>query len=326
MPPLEIYDNVSTGTHILYLQNKNKMQNGVLNDHPSFYAIIPASVRYDSELSEFQKLLYGEITALADKEGYCRAGNNYFARLYGKEKKWISKCIMGLQKRWYIYCTIEKQIGNCRKIYISEKMPLVQKNDTCYRKSHKAVQQKDDTPAQEKHDHNTTSTNRINNSSITPSAQSKKHFLNKNGSYEKTGQHYLNVRNAYTGRNEVMNSEIKKELAGLSNVNIHNFTLKVCMYKIVVDIIKTKSIQKYLYYPVHSYDFTLFAKRLNWFEETYDPCAIIMKLANKNEQKKVERILQTSVYTSNHTTPKETIDKGAIKATLQKTYASLKKI
>jgi hypothetical protein len=36
-------------------------------EHPSFYAIIPAHVRYDTEISEFQKLLYSEITALVDK-------------------------------------------------------------------------------------------------------------------------------------------------------------------------------------------------------------------------------------------------------------------
>lgn len=98
------------------------------------------------------------------------------------------------------------------------------------------------------------------------------------------------------------------------------------MYKIVLDIIKTKGIQKYLYYPVHSYDFVLFTKRLNRFEETHDPCTIIMKLANKNEQKKVERILHTNVCTANNIAVKETINKRAIKASLQKTYAALKKM
>ena len=36
----------------------------------NYYAIIPATVRYDSELKPAEKLLYGEVTALANKNGY----------------------------------------------------------------------------------------------------------------------------------------------------------------------------------------------------------------------------------------------------------------
>ena len=50
---------------------------------PSYFAVIPANVRYDSRLSANEKLLYGEITALANKDGYCWASNAYFAELYG---------------------------------------------------------------------------------------------------------------------------------------------------------------------------------------------------------------------------------------------------
>ena len=68
-------------------------------EHPLYYAIIPATVRYNQDLSEFQKLLYGEITALADKQGYCRAGNSYFARLYNKDKNRVSKCLTDMAKK-----------------------------------------------------------------------------------------------------------------------------------------------------------------------------------------------------------------------------------
>ena len=36
-------------------------------EQPNYYAIIPATVRYDTNLKYAKKLLYGEITALANK-------------------------------------------------------------------------------------------------------------------------------------------------------------------------------------------------------------------------------------------------------------------
>ena len=58
-------------------------------DNPNYYAIIPAGVRY-SAIKPNAKLLYGEITALANKKGYCFATNKYFAELYSVNKNTIS--------------------------------------------------------------------------------------------------------------------------------------------------------------------------------------------------------------------------------------------
>lgn len=60
---------------------------------PNYYAVIPASVRYDERLPGKAALLYGEITALSGTEGYCWASSAYFAELYhvkiGTIRAWL---------------------------------------------------------------------------------------------------------------------------------------------------------------------------------------------------------------------------------------------
>jgi DNA-binding PadR family transcriptional regulator len=85
---------------------------------PSYYAILPAEVRYDNNLTEFEKILFSEITALADKNGYCFASNTYFADLYGKTHNHISYCISKLNDSGYITVSVEQDKGNTRKIYL----------------------------------------------------------------------------------------------------------------------------------------------------------------------------------------------------------------
>ena len=89
--------------------------------YKSYYAIIPANVRYDKELKDKAKLLYGEITALCNEKGYCWATNNYFANLYGVTKETISRLISNLANKDYVRVEIiyeGKQIIE-RRIYIT---------------------------------------------------------------------------------------------------------------------------------------------------------------------------------------------------------------
>lgn len=83
----------------------------------SYYAVIPAIVRYDRDLTGNAKLLYGEITALCNEKGYCWATNQYFADLYGVNKKTITQWIKQLEKKKYIetklnYKENSKEIAN----------------------------------------------------------------------------------------------------------------------------------------------------------------------------------------------------------------------
>lgn len=86
----------------------------------NYYAIIPAVVRYDNELTDKAKLLYGEITCLSNKEGYCFATNNYFAKLYSCTTRAIQKTISKLQERGYIRIVIENNFE--RKIFLTDSL------------------------------------------------------------------------------------------------------------------------------------------------------------------------------------------------------------
>jgi len=98
-------------------------------DSPSYYAILPANVRYDKNLKPMEKILYAEITALSNKDGYCSASNSYFAKLYGKSTETVSRWISNLEKEGYLNVIIETKKGNLRKIYpIDKKINSIDKN------------------------------------------------------------------------------------------------------------------------------------------------------------------------------------------------------
>lgn len=88
----------------------------------SYYAIIPADVRYDRNLPDGAKLLYGEITALCNEKGYCWASNEYFLSLYHCGRNTISRWLRALKQEGYIqteliYQKNSKEVA-CRNIYI----------------------------------------------------------------------------------------------------------------------------------------------------------------------------------------------------------------
>lgn len=100
----------------------------------NYYSIIPATVRYDNRLKPAEKLLYGELTALSNKEGYCFAQNKYFADLFDVTIGTVSKWLSHLQKLGYILIEIiRNNTGEVisRHIYIID-TPMVKNNHTPY--------------------------------------------------------------------------------------------------------------------------------------------------------------------------------------------------
>lgn len=78
-------------------------------EKPSYYAIIPSIVRYDERLSASEKLMYGELTCLTNKLGYCYASNSYFAKLYKKDASTISRWVKNLEDCGYITIDYERE-------------------------------------------------------------------------------------------------------------------------------------------------------------------------------------------------------------------------
>jgi hypothetical protein len=93
---------------------------------PSYYAIIPSDVRYDDSIPANAKLLYGEITALIGKDGYCFASNDYFAELYQTTRETIARQLTKLEQAGHIRRVIEKAPSGqitARKIYLRVSLP-----------------------------------------------------------------------------------------------------------------------------------------------------------------------------------------------------------
>lgn len=87
-------------------------------DKPSYYAVIPADVRY-ADIPSSAKLLYAEITCLCNANGYCWASNGYFAELYNVAQTTISEWISILVKGGFLLVEIDRIGGNKRKIWLA---------------------------------------------------------------------------------------------------------------------------------------------------------------------------------------------------------------
>ncbi|MHC0190546.1 helix-turn-helix domain-containing protein [Enterococcus faecium] len=150
-----------------------------MTEHRSYYAIIPANVRYDKRLKPNTKLLYGEITALCNERGFCWAGNEYFADLYGVNKETISRWVSDLIKFGYLNREIIYKEGTNQII------------NRYLRINQYPIDEKRNTPIDEKvKDNNTSINNTFNNTKeyireLPPSKKSKaKPVRHKYGEYK----------------------------------------------------------------------------------------------------------------------------------------------
>ena len=97
------------------------------------------------------RIMYAEITALSHKDGYCSAGNEYFAKLYDVSTVTVSRWVSKLGKRGHISIDADPVTGHNRKLY-----PL-NKNVIPHNKNVKAPIQKDQGGLNKNVKHNSTS-------------------------------------------------------------------------------------------------------------------------------------------------------------------------
>lgn len=111
-------------------------------ERPNYYAILPANVRYDKRLSANAKLLYCEISALANVKGFCYASNNYFSELFSVDSRSVQRWLYNLKDYGYITMDFDDNKDlRTRKIFIVKESDPIKVNESvkntfiamCYR-------------------------------------------------------------------------------------------------------------------------------------------------------------------------------------------------
>lgn len=125
-------------------------------ENKSYYAVIPATVRYDERLKLLSRMLYGEITALSNDKGYCWANNKYFATLYNVSIRTITDCIKQLIDCGYITSQIIYK-ENSKEV----EQRILKLANTPRRNFQEGIEEKQYTPLEENFQDNITSINNI---------------------------------------------------------------------------------------------------------------------------------------------------------------------
>lgn len=84
---------------------------------PSYWAVLPAAIRYDPEIPAAAKLLFAEISSLTECRGYCYASNEYFLKLFGMAERTLQRHLKALESAGYIRILDGSGGKSRRKIY-----------------------------------------------------------------------------------------------------------------------------------------------------------------------------------------------------------------
>ncbi len=98
-------------------------ENNQLNNQRSYFAIIPASVRYCKKLDFGARLLFAEISCLTNYLGYCWASNDHFVDCFDVDERTIRRWLDSLKEEGFIFVDLEKSgFITKRRIWLSEEI------------------------------------------------------------------------------------------------------------------------------------------------------------------------------------------------------------
>mgnify|MGYP000325906377 FL=1 len=154
-----------------------------MNDYEgvNYYITIPAQVLHDNRLTPLSRLIYGELSALANIHGYAWINNNGLANRYDVSKYTISRSVSEIEKLGYIkseliYKEGKKEVEK-RNVYI---LPIDEKRNTLLRKNAIPYCEKTQYPIDEKRKDNNTVNNTINNNNNNSDIQELINFYEGN--------------------------------------------------------------------------------------------------------------------------------------------------
>jgi hypothetical protein len=113
-------------------------------ESPNYYAILPASVRFDDRISSSEKLFYAEVTALSNLKGYCYASNKYFSKQYDVKNSTVSLWVKNLAESGHIRVEYDRK----NKQVIQRRIYPLQKFDFTYSENQNTLVRKSEYPSQ----------------------------------------------------------------------------------------------------------------------------------------------------------------------------------
>ena len=135
---------------------------------PGYYAILPARVRYDKRLCPMARLLYAEITALAQADGACWARTEYFCNLYGVVESTVYRWLGELKKNGYISSMPMEKNG----MVVGRRITLISELPASSQKSEDDLSKMSDTPSQKSEGLYRKNNYNINNTPLPPKGES----------------------------------------------------------------------------------------------------------------------------------------------------------
>lgn len=114
-------------------------------DDASYYALIPGPVLESDKIPDAAKILYGFISTMTKRKGYCYAGNEMLAARVHKEPDTVSRLVSKLNKAGFVHVEIIRNPDTNqvleRRIY-----PMVDIALMSWKKSSDPIGKKSDTP------------------------------------------------------------------------------------------------------------------------------------------------------------------------------------